>query len=84
MYQLRLQHEWETVTRHQYELELDHDGMFKTCYKQVDSDQCIKLLTRCKKMHEAKVWIVRLLKMTIEKDRVVEKLTGNQFVNATE
>ena len=30
MMQLRLQKEWDSVTRHQYELDLQMDGSFKT------------------------------------------------------
>lgn len=53
MYMLRLQKEWETVTKPQYELDLDFEGV-KTLNAQVDNDQCIKLLVRCHKMYEAK------------------------------
>ena len=79
MYTLRLVKEWETVTRQQYELDLKMDGSFKTLNSQVSSYQCIKLLTRCKKMYEAKQQIMRLLKMTIEKDRMSARLRQKKF-----
>lgn len=53
MYLLRLQKEWDTITRVQYELDLEFDWVHSMT-KQVDSDQCIKLLVRCTKMYEAK------------------------------
>ena len=79
MYMLRLVKEWETVTRQQYELDLNMDGSFKTLNSQVSSDQCIKLLTRCKKMYEAKQQIMRLLKMTIDKDRMADRIRQKKF-----
>ncbi len=67
MYSLRLRREWETVTRHQYELDLNLDGSVRAnknaLNHQVDSEGCILLLTRCFKMYEAKHMIQMLLKM---------------------
>ena len=79
MYVLRLRKEWETVTKQQYELDLNFDGSIKKLNKQVSSDQCIKLLTRCKKMYEAKSMILRLLKMSIDRDRLVRDIKKNRI-----
>ena len=38
MYVLRLQKEWDTVIRHQYELDLNFDGSFKALNMQIESD----------------------------------------------
>lgn len=43
-------------------------------YHKVDSEQCIKLLTRCSKMYDAKQAILKLLKLSIEKDTIVDEL----------
>lgn len=44
----------------------------------VDPDDLIRLLTRCKKMYEAKTLIQRLMKMIVERDRMVEDATQAQ------
>jgi len=68
------------VTRHQYELDFNADGSIKEHpSKQIDADQCIKLLTRCKKMFEAKQMIHKLLRMSIDKDRLVKDLKRGKF-----
>lgn len=84
MYVLRLQKEWETVTRFQYELDVNFDGSIKFLNRQIDSDQCIKLLTRCKKMYEAKQMIHKLLRMSIDKDRLVKELRKGKFKSQSE
>lgn len=40
-----------------------------------DPDETIKLLTRCKKMYEAKTLIQRLLKMIVQRNQMVEEAT---------
>jgi len=50
------------------------DKSFKSLNNQVDLDQLVKLLIRCNKMYEAKQSVMRLLKMTIDKDRIVTDL----------
>lgn len=65
MYVLRLQKEWEQVTRHQYDCDLDGSLTVKI---EIDADQCVKLLTRCLKMYDAKSMIQKLLKMTSERE----------------
>ena len=52
--------------------------------EQVDSDKCITLLTRCIKMYEAKQVILRLLKMSMEKDRMTDKLKNNKYKNESD
>jgi hypothetical protein len=54
MFVLRLQKEWFTVTSIQYNLTLNADGTIRSVDGGVDSETCIKLLTRCLKMYEAK------------------------------
>ena len=82
MYLLRLQKEWETVTRHQYEIDLNFDGSIRTLNMQVDAEQCIKLLTRCAKMYEAKSMISGLLKLILAKRRAMKHL--KKYPPATE
>lgn len=65
---LRLRREWESTIRAQYEIES----------QTVDLEQCIKLLIRCKKMYEAKALVLKLLKMTIDKDKQVKQLRRDQ------
>jgi uncharacterized protein HemY len=55
------------------------DKSFKSLNNQVDLDQLVKLLIRCNKMYEAKQSVMRLLKMTIDKDRIVTDLKQNKF-----
>lgn len=82
MYLLRLQKEWETVTRHQYEIDLNLDGSIRTLNVQVDADQCIKLLMRCAKMYEAKSMIQGLLRLIIAKRKAMKHL--KRYPPATE
>lgn len=87
MYILRLQKEWHTVTRIQYKIDLNIDGTVKETAvdsENVDSDLCIKLLTRCIKMYEAKQLILKLLKMSMEKDRLMLILRNNENINESE
>lgn len=74
------------TTRLQYQIDLNIDGSIKNVKdsQQVDSDQCIKLLTRCIKMYEAKQIIMRLLKMSMEKDRLSAKVTQRAFKSEQE
>ena len=44
----------------------------------VDPEDLIRLLTRCKKMYEAKTLIQRLLKMIVERDRMVDDATNEE------
>lgn len=75
MFLLRLQKEWYTVTRLQYQLNLNADGSVKDiAQSDIDSDQCIKLLFRCVKMYEAKQLISKVLKMSVDRDRLASKL----------
>ena len=78
MYVLRLRGEWETVTRHQYQLDFNIDGSIKAnttaLNMKVDSDGCILLLTRCFKMYEAKHMIQMLLKMIMTREAIVQEL----------
>lgn len=60
---LRLEKEWEFQTKCQYSL-ADDQAI-------TDPDETIKLLTRNKKMYEAKTLIQRLLKMTVQRDKIV-------------
>jgi hypothetical protein len=46
----------------------------KMLENKVDEEKCIKLLIRCKKMYEAKQAVMKLLKISIEKDTIVKKL----------
>lgn len=64
---LRLEKEWEFQTKHQYNLAIDQAI--------TDPDETIKLLTRNKKMYEAKTLIQRLLKMTVQRDQMVSEAT---------
>ena len=55
MFVLRLQKEWFTVTKKQYELDLNQYGHI--CHHHplpVNNEQCVRLLTRCVKMYEAR------------------------------
>ena len=72
MYVCRLQKEWATVTSNQY----------PTDTNKVDSDQCVTLLVRCKKMYEAKAWVERLLQLSMDKDSLVSKVSESE--NPTE
>lgn len=83
MYVLRLRGEWETVTKHQYEINFNCDGSIKAnttsaLNQQVDSDVCILLLTRCFKMYEAKHMIQMLLKMIMTREAIIKELETNQ------
>ena len=60
----RLEKEWEFQTKHQYIMSEDRGG--------ASPDETVKLLTRNKKMYEAKTLIQRLLKMIIERDNLVD------------
>ena len=64
---LRLEKEWEFQTKQQYVL-----GENEVV---TDPDETIKLLTRNKKMYEAKTLIQRLLKMIVQRDQMVEEAT---------
>ena len=64
---LRLEKEWEVQIKHQYALA---EGQTIT-----DPDDTIRLLTRNKKMYEAKTLIQRLLKMICERNAMVEIAT---------
>ena len=50
---LRLHQEWDQFTREQYTETIKTNWMNQH-RQQVDAEQCIKLLTRCSKMYEAK------------------------------
>ena len=50
----------------------------------IDPDDLIRLLTRCKKMYEAKTLIQRLLKMIVERDRMVEEVSSLQMDQGTQ
>ena len=70
---LRLEKEWEFQSKHQYILSEAH----------INAEETIKLLTRNKKMYEAKTLIQRLLKMIIERDRMVEEATKLEEIPST-
>ena len=59
MHELRLDKEWKESIKQQYD---QHRGL----------DNTIKLLTRCKKMFQAKTEINRILVMIVERERLVE------------
>lgn len=62
---LRLQAEWDLVTKAQYQLPAD---------TQPSTEMTITLLTRCTKMYEAKSFILKLLKMSVKRNRLVKDL----------
>ena len=71
---LRLEKEWDSTIKQQYEgaiAECDLNASNKSVI--IDPEDTIKLLTRCKKMYEAKTAIQRLLKMIVERDQFVEE-----------
>lgn len=72
---LRLEKEWEVQIKHQYALA---EGQVIT-----NPDDTIKLLTRNKKMYEAKTLIQRLLKMICQRDAMVEVATTLDIVPDT-
>lgn len=45
-------------------------------------DETVKLLTRNKKMYEAKTLIQRLLKMIVQRDQMVEEATRVDIVDS--
>ena len=67
---LRLQAEWDLVTKTQYQLPLDPQGNPLS----PSTEMTIKLLTRCAKMYEAKSFILKLLKMSVKRNRLVKDL----------
>ena len=70
---LRLEKEWEYQTKNQYLLP---EGSMIT-----DPDDTIKLLIRNKKMYEAKTQIQRLLKMIVQRDKMVEEATAMNLLD---
>ena len=67
---LRLVKEWEMHTRLQY-LQ-DVTGDVSTGSQQVDCNNLIRLLTRCKMMYEAKNVMQRLLKIIVQRENLVK------------
>ena len=88
MYVLRLQKEWQMVTKNQYQVDLNPDGTVKTNHKvmnkSIDSDMCIKLLCRCVRMYDAKTSVTRILKTILEKDKLAGKLYVRASMNSNE
>ena len=56
----------------------------KVLSKSIDAEMCIKLLTRCIKMFDAKATISRILKMAIEKDKLSEKMRTQDYMSEDE
>lgn len=67
---LRLVKEWEMHTRLQYQQ--DVTGDVSTGSQQVDCNNLIRLLTRCKMMYEAKNVMQRLLKIIVQREELVK------------
>lgn len=76
------------VTKHQYGVDTHSDGRVKenakVLNKSIDSEMCIKLLTRCLRLFDAKASISRILKMAIEKEKLSEKLRTQDYMSEDE
>ena len=64
MCELRLEKEWEHSIKEQYSSTQTSNL--------ADPDNTVKLLTRCKKMYEAKSEITHILEMIVERERLIE------------
>lgn len=71
---LRLKQEWDLHVKAQYALQIPETKSVKKLNKLVSADQVIKLLTRCTKMYEAKQMVLRLLQVSLERDRLVKDI----------
>ena len=67
MFTLRLQNEWFTLSKQYYQ------------EAPVTPDECIKLLLRCFKLYDAKAAVTKLLKLHVEKTRLVSRLQSKDF-----
>lgn len=61
MVELRLQKEWHSAQQ------------FKKQTSEIDAEDCVKLLSRCCKMFEAKSVVQRIIKMVFEQERLLSK-----------
>ena len=71
--ELRLEKEWKQSIKQQYSGALsncDLDASSKSVI--INPEDTIKLLTRCKKMYDAKTSIQHLLKLIVERSQMVE------------